>query len=101
MASDEFDDNEEEEEAQARLAAILGARADRMAAAQGVGGGGVAGAGVAGMEEGEGEEGLGVEVDEEGILQLMEILELPRSAAIELLQSHEGDVQAAVLSVMS
>lgn len=107
MASDEFDDDSDgEEEAQARLAAILGARADR-AAAQGIGGTGGLGAGAAagmeGMEEGDGEEGLGVEVevDEEGVLQLMEILELPRSAAIELLQSHEGDVQAAVLSVMS
>ncbi|PNH00555.1 hypothetical protein TSOC_013616 [Tetrabaena socialis] len=40
-------------------------------------------------------------VDEEGVLQLMEVLELPRGAAIELLAEHEGDVQAAVLSVMA
>ncbi|KXZ41377.1 hypothetical protein GPECTOR_513g486 [Gonium pectorale] len=40
-------------------------------------------------------------VDEGGVLQLMEVLELPRGAAIELLARHGGDVTAAVLSVMS
>lgn len=43
--------------------------------------------------------GGGMEVDEEGVLRLMEILELPRGAAIGLLQNHDGDVQAAILSV--
>ncbi|GIL83884.1 hypothetical protein Vretifemale_12601 [Volvox reticuliferus] len=44
--------------------------------------------------------GEGMEVDEEGVLRLMEILELPRGAAVELLLNHDGDVQAAILSVM-
>ncbi|GLI60065.1 hypothetical protein VaNZ11_001919 [Volvox africanus] len=44
--------------------------------------------------------GEGMEVDEEGVLRLMEVLELPRGAAVELLQNHDGDVQTAILSVM-
>ncbi|KAG2497682.1 hypothetical protein HYH03_004419 [Edaphochlamys debaryana] len=59
------------------------------------GGSGLGGGGGMGM----GDMGPGG-VDEEGVLRLMEILELPRGAAIELLSQHEGDVQAAVLSVM-
>ncbi|KAG2436677.1 hypothetical protein HXX76_006205 [Chlamydomonas incerta] len=55
-------------------------------------GGGMAG-GMAG--------GGGGGVDEESVLQLMEILELPRGAAIDLLAQHEGDVQAAILSITS
>ncbi|GAX79817.1 hypothetical protein CEUSTIGMA_g7257.t1 [Chlamydomonas eustigma] len=39
-----------------------------------------------------------VEADEEGVLRIMEILELPRSAAIDLLLHHGGDVEVAIMS---
>lgn len=52
-------------------------------------------------EEDDEEEGDGsMEVDEDGVLRLMEILELQRGAAIELLQQHDNDVEAAVMSVL-
>jgi hypothetical protein len=34
------------------------------------------------------------------ILRLMEILELPRSVAIELLEENEGSVEAALMQVL-
>ena len=36
----------------------------------------------------------------QGLLRVMEILELPRGAAAELLASHGWSVEAAVLSVL-
>jgi hypothetical protein len=39
-------------------------------------------------------------VDEESILRLVEILELPRSQAIEMLVQHSGDVEAAVMAFL-
>jgi hypothetical protein len=44
-------------------------------------------------------EGDEVDADEEGVLRIMEILELPRSAAIDLLAHHGGDVEVAIMSV--
>jgi NACalpha-BTF3-like transcription factor len=39
-------------------------------------------------------------VDEDSILRLMEILELPRSQAIEMLAQHSGDVEEAVMAFL-
>jgi hypothetical protein len=39
-------------------------------------------------------------VDEESILRLMEILEVPRSTSIDLLFQHDGDVEAALMSAL-
>lgn len=41
----------------------------------------------------------GDDIDEDAVLRLMEIMELPRSAAIELLASYDGDVEAAINSM--
>ncbi|MEW5310568.1 MAG: hypothetical protein WDW38_002354 [Sanguina aurantia] len=49
---------------------------------------------------GDGGEEDGMETDEESVLRLIEILEVPRSAAISLLQQHEGDVEMAVMSFL-
>ena len=40
-------------------------------------------------------------VDEDGLLHIMEVLELPRSTAIDLLVHHGGDVEAAIMSAFS
>ena len=42
--------------------------------------------------------GAAAAVDEEGLLRVMEILELPRSVAIDLLVHHDWDVEAAIMS---
>lgn len=39
-------------------------------------------------------------VNEEAILQIMEILALPRGAAIDLLAQHDGNLQTAVENVV-
>ncbi|GFR40390.1 hypothetical protein Agub_g948 [Astrephomene gubernaculifera] len=52
------------------------------------------------VSEGDGGGGSADMYDEAAVLQVMEVLELPRGAAIELLVRHHGDVQAAVLSMM-
>ncbi|MEW5302489.1 MAG: hypothetical protein WDW36_005270 [Sanguina aurantia] len=49
---------------------------------------------------GDGGEEDRMETDEESVLRLIEILEVPRSAAISLLQQHEGDVEMAVMSFL-
>ena len=36
-------------------------------------------------------------MDEEGVLRVMEILEVPRSIAIDMLLQHDGDVEAAIM----
>ncbi len=38
--------------------------------------------------------------DEELVLRLMEILELPRATAVELLVQHGGDVEAAIMACL-
>lgn len=53
-----------------------------------------------GSGSGDEDEGGGMDVEEEHILQLMEVLEVPRSAAIVLLMQHEGDIEAAVMSAL-
>lgn len=50
-------------------------------------------------EDGEGDDQD--EYDEGAVLQIMDVLEVPRSAAIELLISHGGDPAAAIVSVLS
>ncbi len=42
----------------------------------------------------------GLQLSEDDILRMMEILELPRSAAIQLLEQNEGNVEAAVMQVL-
>lgn len=42
----------------------------------------------------------GLHLSEEDILQVMEILELPRSMAIELLEQNEGSVEGVVMQVL-
>ena len=49
---------------------------------------------------GDGDGSVGDDIDEEAVLRLMEIMELPRSAAIELLASYEGDVEAVIISML-
>lgn len=46
------------------------------------------------------EAGDRMEIEESSLLRLIEILEVPRSAAISLLQQHEGDVEMAVMSFL-
>lgn len=45
------------------------------------------------------DEGAGPLFDESAVLQVMEVLELPRAAALELLAEHGGDAQAVIMSV--
>jgi hypothetical protein len=42
----------------------------------------------------------GLHLSEEDILQVMEILELPRSMAIDLLEQNEGSVEGVVMQVL-
>ena len=44
---------------------------------------------------------LSMDVDEEAIVQVMEVLALPRSAAIELLIQHDGNVETAIWNVLN
>ncbi len=63
---------------------------------------GRAAAAVAAADSGSDSEPDGLEnPDEDSVLRLMEILELPRSVAIDLLQLHEGDLEAAVLNAFT
>lgn len=52
-------------------------------------------------DDSDGSSGSGGSVDEDGLLRIMEILELPRSTAIDLLTHHDGDVEAAIMSAFS
>lgn len=54
----------------------------------------------AGTDADEGDEDDRMELVEESLLRLIEILEVPRSAAISLLQQHDGDVEMAVMSFL-
>eukprot|EP00803_Ostreobium_quekettii_P007556 evm.model.scf_591.4 EVM.evm.TU.scf_591.4 scf_591:45206-50620(+) len=40
-------------------------------------------------------------MDEDGIVQVMEVLALPRTAAIDLLMQHDGNAEAAILNVLN
>lgn len=45
------------------------------------------------------EDGEGLDFDEAEVLQVMEVLELPRATALELLAEHGGDAQSVILQV--
>jgi hypothetical protein len=70
------------------------------AAAAGGSGAGAAAAG-GGGDDSDDSDGGGEEVDEGSIIRLMEILEIPRGLAIELLVQHHGNVEDAVMQVVA